>query len=100
MPPERLTTGQWMHNNKELRDHLAKVFNVPQSKATEIRDQDILSDGRSYDDLMVITKEKMCEYIGSEETFGRAWEITCAKGWSELHPPVATIQPVVAKESG
>lgn len=97
MPPERLTPGQWMHNTKELRDHLAKQFDVPQSKATEIRDQDIVSDGRSYDDLLVITKEALCKYIGSEETFARAWEIACSKGWSELHPPMGTIQPVAAK---
>lgn len=97
MPPERLTPGQWMHNTKELREHLAKVFSVEQSKATEVRDQDIVSDGRSYDDLAVITLAKMEEYIGSKETFARAWEITCSKGWSELHPPMGTIQPVAAK---
>lgn len=97
MPFERILPAQWMHISKELREHLAKVFNVQTSGITEIFNEELRSDGRTYDDLAVITKAKMEEYIGSEETFLRAWEITVAKAYSELHPPVATIQPIVAK---
>lgn len=77
---------------KEVRDHLAKVFGITTSGITEIRDQTVITDGRNADDLLAITHEKMNEYIGSEETFLRAWEISCAKAYSELHPPVGIIK--------
>lgn len=81
-----------MHISKELRDYLAAMWKIPQSGITEIRDQDVLSDGHTYDDLKIITLDLMSEYIGSRETFARAWEITCAKAYSELHPPIGTIK--------
>lgn len=81
-----------MHISKEVRDYLAAMWKIPQSGITEIRDQTVLSDGHTYDDLSVITLEKMTEYIGSEESFARAWELTVMKAYSELHPPVGVIK--------
>lgn len=88
MKPDRVLPGQFMHLSKELRDYLAEIFAVPMSGITEVRDQEVISDGHTYADLEVITLEKMCEYIGSTETFARAWEITCSKAHTELHPPI------------
>lgn len=98
-----------MHISKEVRDYIALMWKIPQSGITEIRDQYVISDGHTYEDLVVITLEKMCEYIGSEESFARAWEITCAKAYSELHPPEMVLgdkeepvkeapEPVIAKK--
>lgn len=87
MAPERILPQQFMHISKEVRDYIALMWKIPQSGITEIRDQYVISDGHTYEDLAVITLEKMCEYIGSEESFARAWEITCKKAYSELHPP-------------
>ena len=92
MPVERLLPAQFMHQPKEIRDYLAAMWKIPQTGITEIRDQDVISDGHTYADLAVITKQLMCDYVGSEESFGRAWELTCAKAHSELHPPVGIIQ--------
>ncbi len=91
--PEQIYPQIWMLNPKEIRDHLAIVFGVEQSSATEVRDETVISDGRNEIDLKAITLEKMCEYIGSQEEFHRAWTITLAKAKHELHPPVGEIKP-------
>jgi hypothetical protein len=92
MPIQRLLPQQWMHVSKEIRDYLALMWKVPQSGITEVRDQEIITDGHTYEDLAVITLDRMCDYIGSEESFARAWEVTVAKAHSELHPPVGIIR--------
>lgn len=92
MPEQRILPGQFMHISKEIRDYLALMWKLPRSGITEVRDQDVISDGHTYEDLKHITLERMCEYIGSQETFARAWEVTCAKAYSELHPPVGIIR--------
>lgn len=82
----------WISLPKEVRNHLVKVFGLTRSGVTEVVDQTVVSDGHSVEDLMGITLEKMVVYIGSEETFGRAWELTLAKTHSELHPPLGEIR--------
>lgn len=88
---ERILPGQFMNLSRELRDHIANVFEVGRTGISEVRDETVVSDGRTFDDLAAITKEKMCAYVGSEENFLRAWELTVAKATYELHPPVGTI---------
>lgn len=68
------------------------MWKIPRSGVSEVRDQTVISDGHTYEDLLAITHERMNEYIGSEETFARAWEITVAKAYSELHPPIGVIK--------
>lgn len=91
---EQIYPGMWIHLPLETRLHLVKVFKLERTGVTEIVDQRIVSDGFTVDDLKLITKEKLCEYVGSEETFGRAWELTLAKIHSELNPPVGEIRKV------
>lgn len=90
-------TQLWMLLDKDIRAHLVSVFGINKTGITEIRDQDIIADGYTNEDLKAITLEKMTAYIGSEETFPRAWEITCAKAKYDLNPPPmeirSTIQP-------
>lgn len=78
----------WMQLEKPIKDHLVKVFDIKRTGISEIRDQTLISDGYSVLDLQVITLERMTEYIGSNETFPRAWELTCAKAKYELNPPM------------
>jgi len=78
---------------KETKNHLVKVFAIPKSGVTEIKDQDVVSDGYTIADLGVITLDKMCEYIGSRETFARSWEITLMKVKSDLNPPMELPKP-------
>lgn len=80
---------------KPQRQLLKVVFNIVGPTApTEVRNEMVVTDGHTVDDLKAITHEKMCEYIGSQETFLRAWEITLAKIHSELNPPIAEIKNV------
>lgn len=88
---DKIVPQQFMLLKRQMRDHLAKVFGIESSGSCEIMDQTEISDGRTMKDLSVITKEKMEEYVGSSDTFGRLWEITIAKAYSELNPPIAII---------
>lgn len=92
MPAERILPGQFMHLSREIREYLGHMWKIPRSGVSEVRDQTVISDGHTYEDLLAITHERMNEYIGSEETFARAWEITVAKAYSELHPPIGVIK--------
>lgn len=97
MPHEKITPQSWILLPKEIREHLAIAFNVGRSSHTEIRDSEVITDGRTMSDLEAISKEKMTEYVGSEESFGRLWDLTIAKAHSELNPPVGVIQVRTAK---
>lgn len=82
----------WISLDKETRLLLAEDLKLTRTGVTEIRDQVVVSDGFTNDDLKQITLEKMCEYIGSTETFARAWELTIAKAKSVLNPPMGIIK--------
>lgn len=92
MPVQRLLPGQLMQITREVREYLYLMWKIPKSGITEVLNESVIADGHTYDDLAVITLEKMCEYIGSEESFGRAWELTCAKAYADLHPPIGMIK--------
>lgn len=92
MPHDKVVPQHWMLLPKDIRAHLAVVFNIRVSGVTEIRDQDVITDGRTINDLEALSLERMCDYIGSEETFARAFELTIAKAHAELHPPVGVIK--------
>lgn len=81
----------WMLLPKETRTHLAYVFSIPVSGVTEIRDQEVITDGRTVVDLEALSADRMAEYVGSTDTFARLFELTMAKAHSELHPPVGVI---------
>jgi hypothetical protein len=112
---EQIYSQHWVSLPKEVRVHLISVFGLVRTGVTEVINQEVKSDGFTNDDLKGITLEKMNGYIGSTETFARAWELTLSKVNSELHPPVGEItetnhpfipaeaiipeaQPVVLKE--
>lgn len=88
---EQVLPNLWMLLSHEERNHLAEVFDVKKTGVSEVRDNQLISDGYRFEDLAVITREKMAEYVGSEDTFPRLWELTCAKAQFELNPPVGQI---------
>jgi hypothetical protein len=91
MPIDAILPQQWMHVPRETREKIAEDFHVGRSGVTEIRDSDVITDGRTREDLAVLTSTAMAEYVGSEDSFGRLWELTIAKAHSELHLPVGII---------
>lgn len=89
---EKVYVQIWITLDKETREHLSKVFSIPTSGIAEIRDQTLVSDGKTNIDLQSITKEAMEAYVGSASDFTRLWELTLAKCRYELHPPVGEIK--------
>ncbi len=82
---EKISIGLWMFLPRAHRDHLVSVFDLKRTGISEIKNEEVISDGYSNADLEGITKEKMEAYIGSEaESFHRAWEITLSKCRGEL----------------
>lgn len=93
---EKIYQQHWIDLPQETRSHLVKVFGIPRTGITEIRDQTVVSDGHTNTDLEAITADKMSAYVGSEIDsldFSRLWTITLSKVKFELHPPTLEIQP-------
>lgn len=90
---EKLYVPNWMALSKETKDHLIKVFGLVKTGNSEIRDQEVVTDGFTNNDLEGITLSKMAEYTGSpaSESFHRLWEVTLSKVKYELHPPIMDI---------
>lgn len=97
---DKIVPQAFMLLPREIREHLAKVFEIPRTGVTEIRDDQVISDGRTQDDLNTITSAKMADYVGSEESFGRLWELSIAKAKHELYPPVGEIKKIPVPEEG
>lgn len=85
---DRIIVHNWISLSKDVRKHLVGVFNLVATGIAEIRDQEVISDGHSNADLEKITAAKMAEYVGSNESFPRLWELTLAKVKYELNPPI------------
>lgn len=85
---DRIYQHQWITLDRDVREHLTKIFDIPTTGIAEIRDQSVISDGKTNEDLKAITSEKMATYVGSLEEFPRLWELTLSKVKYELHPPI------------
>lgn len=88
---EFITPQQWLLLPQEVKNHLIKTFDIKRTGISEVRDNTVISDGYTQTDLKAITHAAMKEYIGSDETFLRSWELTLAKVKFELNPPVAKL---------
>lgn len=95
---EKVYQQNWIDLPRDVRARLAQVFGLERTGITEVRDQTVVSDGYTNGDLQGITLDKMNQYIGSVETFPRAWEITLMKVKYELHPPTVEIGVGEVKE--
>ena len=91
MHTEQIFPQQWMAVPRKTREKIVADFGIKKSGITEIFNGDVVTDGRTKDDLAVLTSKSMSEYVGSEASFGRLWELTIAKAYSELNAPVGFI---------
>ena len=91
---ERIYQHSWISYPKEVRERLTKIFFIPTSGVAEIKDQEVLSDGKTNTDLLVITKDKLISYVGESADFPTLWEKTLAKVDLELHPLPTPPEPV------
>lgn len=85
---EKIYQQHWIELPKDIREHLAKVLGIPMSGIREIRDNTVISDGHTNEDLRVITAEKMADYVGSDGDFNHLWTVTVSKAKYELNPPI------------
>jgi hypothetical protein len=84
---DHIFVGQWMILPKEVRDILIKDFNMVKTGPVEVRDEHVITDGFTNNDLSVFTAESMYSYAGEVASFGRLWELTVRKAHDKLNPP-------------
>lgn len=89
----KIYTQHWIELPKEVRQHLALKFGLKRTGLTEVRDQTLISDGTTNEDLAnVFTHAALNAYIGSEETFAHAWEVAVSKAKFEIKPPTMSLE--------
>lgn len=92
---DKLYTPNWINLDPKVRDHLRKIFNVKKTGNTEIRDQVLISDGTTNEDLWnAFTVESMTKYTGGVKNndFAQLWTITVSKANYEINPPVEIVE--------
>ena len=63
-----LSLNVWCSLPNEVRFRLRSLFNIPRSSNTEVNDGVIVSDGTTFEDIKVLTTEKMQSYLVSTDT--------------------------------
>lgn len=76
---ERVYVPQWMSLTKDVREKMAEIFKIPRSGITEIRDETVLTDGRTQDDLLAITQEKLEKFCKQQGQFADLFKIAVKK---------------------
>ena len=89
----------WMALSREERTLLAEHFELVPNGTTHVMNEEVISDGYTYEDLSGISAEKMEAFVGSSESFPRLWELTVAKARSILNPPMGVIAGQVKEVS-
>ena len=77
----------WLKENAEMRDELAKIFDIRKSGGIEVTGGILVSDGRKPIDLLNITIEKMQKFLGSKEKDENVlWSLCVDKVKQNLEP--------------
>lgn len=105
---DKVFSHLWMHVPREERAVLVERFGLSKTGIAEIKDQTVVSDGYTNEDLSVITADRMLEYVGGDyeegqvPSFARLWELSIAKAHYELNPPIMypqlSVAPIVEPE--
>lgn len=64
----RISVEQWVGLPLETRIRLISIFNIPRSAGASIRDNEVVSDGHTYDDLKVLSTEAIQAFLKDAET--------------------------------
>lgn len=106
---DKVFSHLWMHVPREERAVLVERFGLSKTGIAEIKDQTVVSDGYTNEDLSVITADRMLEYVGGDyeegqvPSFARLWELSIAKAHYELNPPIMypqlSVVPIVEPEA-
>lgn len=84
---DRVYQQHWISLPKEIREHLAVKLGVEKNGITEVRDETVISDGRTNNDLSVITQEKLEQYTWKKDlSFADLWNSAINQAEIELSP--------------
>jgi len=84
MPPI-LSTHMWVSLSNEQRNLIRSIFNIPRSKAVEVHDGVVVTDGTTPEDFKALTIEKMQQYVNSDLTdFHKLFDLVIAKVTDKL----------------
>jgi hypothetical protein len=89
---KHISTASWMDLSWQIRTQLAKDLNIPKSKDVVLKDNVVLTDGRTQADInQAITIESLQEYTKSSsddifELFGKAVEKAEYELYLKEHP--------------
>ena len=89
---KHISTASWMDLSWQIRTQLAKDLNIPKSKDVVLKDNVVLTDGRTQADInQAITIESLQEYTKSSsddifELFGKAVERAEYELYLKEHP--------------
>jgi len=93
----------WVLLPNEVRYRIRAIFNIPKSGATEVNDGRVVSDGTTYEDLKLLTTEKMQKYLVDDSSdFHKLFDKVVAKVNDELYPKkiVEVKAPVIGMNEG
>ncbi len=65
-----LTSYEWLKIPHEIRQELVRIFAIPQTGVRRVEYSarpTVISDGHTYDDLQIVTKEKMQAFLNTTE---------------------------------
>lgn len=72
-----LAVQEWLKVKPETRMKLKEIFNIPKSSFTIVSDNKVQSDGHTYEDLGVVTVERLQQYTGVDSAdLGLLWTET------------------------
>jgi hypothetical protein len=83
---DRLYTHQYISLPREIRDLLTKELGIVRTGACEIRDETLISDGTTNENLETVTKEILEQYTGKTGTFSELWHAALEKAEDTLNP--------------
>lgn len=91
-----LSTHTWVSLSSEQRNRIRKIFNIPRSGSTEVRDGEIITDGTTTADFQHLTIEKMQEYLKDTSTdFHKLFDSVLARVQDEIEgKPIVINEPV------
>lgn len=93
----KIYSQYWMTLPQDIRRHLVNLFKMNRSSGSEVRDNTVISDGYTNEDLENINEITMCEYLKLPlglKSFPELWTLTLGKVNNELHPIVVNFEGI------
>ena len=81
---ERIYPLVWLAQSRGVREQLALDLKLPKTGLTEVRDQELISDGYSVYDLQNITVDALIGYVGKKKSFQELWEASVEKAQEKI----------------